>query len=58
MGLEREDKIINGKMKLTVATIFLIDDNWKVFKPADGGNITEELFLMVMRNNWWRSSGI
>jgi len=32
MGQEREDKIISGKTKLTVATIFLIDDNWKVFK--------------------------
>jgi len=32
MGQEREDRIINGKTKLTVATIFLIDDNWKVFK--------------------------
>ena len=32
MGREREDGIISGKTKLTVATIFLIDDNWKVFK--------------------------
>ena len=32
MGRQREDKIINGKTKLTVAAIFLIDDNWKVFK--------------------------
>lgn len=28
MGREREDRIINGKTNLTVAIIFLIDDNW------------------------------
>lgn len=32
MGREREDRIINGETKLTVAAIFLIGDNWKVFK--------------------------
>ncbi len=32
MGREREDHIIRGKTKLTVTAIFLIDDNWKVFK--------------------------
>ena len=32
MGREREDRIISGEMKLTVAAIFLIDDNWKTFK--------------------------
>ena len=32
MGQEREDRIISGKTNLTVAAIFLIDDNWKVFK--------------------------
>ena len=28
MGREREDRIIDGETKLTVAAIFLIDDNW------------------------------
>ena len=32
MGREREDRIISGETKLTVTTIFLIDDNWKIFK--------------------------
>jgi len=32
MGQEREDRIISGKTNLTVAAIFLIDDNWKIFK--------------------------
>ena len=32
MGREREDRIISGKTKLTVAAIFLIDDNWRIFK--------------------------
>ena len=32
IGREREDRIIGGEMKLTVTAIFLIDDNWKVFK--------------------------
>jgi hypothetical protein len=32
MGREREDRIIGGETKLTMAAIFLIDDNWKVFK--------------------------
>ena len=32
MGKEREDKIISGKTKLTVAAIFLIDNNWRIFK--------------------------
>ncbi len=32
MGREREDRIISGEAKLTVTTIFLIDDNWKIFK--------------------------
>ena len=32
MGREREDRIISGETKLTVASIFLIDDNWKIFK--------------------------
>ena len=31
-GQEREDRIISGKTNLTVAAIFLIDENWKVFK--------------------------
>jgi hypothetical protein len=34
MGREREDRIIIGKMKLTLATIFLVDNNWKVFKET------------------------
>ncbi len=32
MGRDREDRIISGETKLTVTTIFLIDDSWKVFK--------------------------
>ena len=32
MGREREDRIIGGETKLTVAAIFLIDDNWRIFK--------------------------
>ena len=32
MGRDREDRIISGETKLTVTAIFLIDDNWKVFK--------------------------
>lgn len=32
MGREREGCIIGGKTKLTVAVIFLIDDNWRIFK--------------------------
>jgi hypothetical protein len=32
MGMEREDRIISGEMKLTVAAIFLIDDIWKIRK--------------------------
>ena len=32
MGRDREDRIISGETKLTVAAIFLIDDNWKIFR--------------------------
>jgi hypothetical protein len=32
MGRDREDQVISGGTKLTVTAIFLIDDNWKVFK--------------------------
>jgi hypothetical protein len=32
MGRDREDRIISGETKLTVAAIFLIDDNWRIFK--------------------------
>ncbi len=32
MGRDRENRIVTGKTKLTVTAIFLIDDNWKVFK--------------------------
>ena len=32
MVRDREDRIISGETKLTLAVIFLIDDNWKVFK--------------------------
>jgi len=32
IGREREDRIISGETKLTVAAIFLIDDNWKIFR--------------------------
>jgi len=32
MRMEREDRIINGKTNLTVAAIFLMDDNWKIFR--------------------------
>ena len=31
IGREREGRIITGKAKLTVAVIFLMDDNWKIF---------------------------
>ena len=36
MGRERENLIISGKMKLTLAQIFLMDSNWKVFKERRG----------------------
>jgi hypothetical protein len=32
MGRDREDRLFSGETKLTVTAIFLIDDNWKVFK--------------------------
>ena len=32
MGREREDRIISGETKLTVTQIFLMDENWKVFR--------------------------
>ncbi|MFC1713603.1 hypothetical protein ACFL6S_08045 [Candidatus Poribacteria bacterium] len=32
MDREREYRIICGETKLTVTAIFLIDDNWKIFK--------------------------
>ncbi len=32
IGREREYKIISGKTKLTLAQIFLMDGNWKIFK--------------------------
>ena len=32
IGREREDRIITGKTRLTVAQIFLMDSNWKIFK--------------------------
>ena len=32
VGQEGENGIISGKTKLTVAAIFLMDNNWKVFK--------------------------
>jgi hypothetical protein len=32
MGQEREDRIISGKTNLTVAAIFLMDDNWRIFR--------------------------
>ena len=32
MDRVREDRIIGGGTKLIVAAIFLIDDNWKIFK--------------------------
>ena len=32
VGRERENRIIAGKPKLTVAQIFLMDGNWEIFK--------------------------
>jgi hypothetical protein len=32
MGRDREDRLFSDETKLTVTAIFLIDDNWKVFK--------------------------
>jgi hypothetical protein len=32
MGRDRENRIVTGKTKLTVAMIFLMDDNWKIFR--------------------------
>ena len=32
VGREREYRIITGETKLTVAQIFLMDANWKIFK--------------------------
>ena len=32
IGRERENRIIAGKPKLTVAQIFLMDGNWEIFK--------------------------
>ena len=32
IGRKWEDQIITGKTKLTVTQIFLMDENWKVFR--------------------------
>ena len=37
IGRERQDRIISGETKLTVASIFLIDDNCETFKEASDG---------------------
>ena len=32
IGRDRKNRIVTGKIELTVAVIFLMDDNWKLFR--------------------------
>ena len=52
MGMEREDRIISGKTKLTVTTIFLMDDNWTFLFRYDRIAVLFQKTILVLPYFW------